>query len=330
MGVLPGQLINVAVVGPVRGASLESEPMSVTIASNTEPLEREAERARMRLAKSLERLANPSVQEAVKQQIAGYGTRLKDQALQYVQENKDEMLEKGREIGRQQAGSFVDGLKRKASKNPLGLALIGAGIATLMRSSQPVEEDWRAYRDPYRDDQPRGYVPGGVAGFGYPEDGPGLVGTAARNLGGTVSEMSERARDAAADASEQAREAATHLAERASDAVEQARDMARNAADEIAAQASGMASQIAGRARDLGDRAAQVAQGAAEHWSGDGTRAAYLDEYDEHAGSWQEGGAVDTFGRVESDTSALKPLALGLAGLVVGFAAYGYLRSTPR
>jgi hypothetical protein len=26
----------------------------------------------------------------------------------------------------------------------------------------------------------------------------------------------------------------------------------------------------------------------------------------------------------------LKPLALGLAGLVVGFAAYGYLRSTPR
>jgi len=323
--------------------------MSVTIASNTEPLEREAERARMRLAKSLERLANPSVQEAVKQQIAGYGTRLKDQALQYVQENKDEMLEKGREIGRQQAGSFVDGLKRKASENPLGLALIGAGIAwrlykkppvttllvgagiaTLMRSSQPVEEDWRAYRDPYRDDQPRGYVPGGVAGFGYPEDGPGLVGTAARNLGGTVSEMSERARDAAADASEQAREAATHLAERASDAVGQARDMARHAADEIATQASGMASQIAGKARDLGDRAVQVAQDAAEHWSGDGTRAAYLDEYDEYAESWQEGGAVDTFGRGESDTSALKPLALGLAGLVVGFAAYGYLRSTPR
>src|SRR3954471_12967925 len=323
--------------------------MSVTIASNTEPLEREAERARMRLAKSLERLANPSMQEAVKQQIAGYGTRLKDQALQYVQENKDEMLEKGREIGRQQAGSFVDGLKRKASENPLALALIGAGIAwrlykkppvttllvgagiaTLMRSSQSVEEDWRAYRDPYRDDQPRGYVPGGVAGYGYSDDGPGLVGTAARNLGGTLSEMSERARDATADASEQVREAATHLAERASDAVEQARGMARHAADEITTQASGMASQIADRARDLGDRAVQVAQDAAQHWSGDEPRASYVDEYDGYAESWQEGGAVDTFGRGESDTSALKPLALGLAGLVVGFAAYGYLRSTPR
>ena len=323
--------------------------MSVTIASNTEPLEREAERARMRLAKSLERLANPSVQEAVKQQIAGYGTRLKDQALQYVQENKDEMLEKGREIGRQQAGSFVEGLKRKASENPLGLALIGAGIAwrlykkppvttllvgagiaTLMRSSQPVEEDWRAYRDPYRDDQPRGYVPGGVAGYGYSDDGPGLVGTAARNLGGMASEMGDRARDAAADASERARDAASHVAERASEAVEQARGMARHAADEIATQASGMASQIAGRARDLGDRAAQVAQGASERWSGDGTRGAYVDDYDEYAESWQEGGAVDTFGRGESDASALKPLALGLAGLVVGFAAYGYLRSTPR
>ena len=83
-------------------------------------------------------------------------------------------------------------LKNRALANPLGLLLIGAGIgwrlyrhppvatllvgtgiAMLMKGDSGRRLDASAYRDPYDPAQPRGYVPGGVAGYGYPvEDSP--------------------------------------------------------------------------------------------------------------------------------------------------------------
>ena len=42
-----------------------------------------------------------------------------------------------------------------------------------IKGEQPRRLDASAYRDLYEPAQPRGYVPGGVAGYGYPvEDSP--------------------------------------------------------------------------------------------------------------------------------------------------------------
>jgi hypothetical protein len=316
--------------------------MSVPGASNTELLEREAERARMRLAESIEKLASPSTNEAVKQQISGYGQRLKDQVLQHAQEAKDGVIDKAREAGREKATSLVDEVKRRASENPLGVALIGAGIAwhfykkppvttllvgagaaMLMRSGQSESSNTRGYRDPYREDQPRGYVPGGVAGLGYPEDSPGMVSTMTQNLTGAATQAADDARQALAGLADQAREVGSGVVERASNAVEQAGELVRSTADRVSTQASEATSQLVETARDFGGRARDAAQGAISQVSGMGTTPSSGPFEDEFAEPWEgEDRATNRMG--------FAPWAIAAAGLVAGMAAYGYLRSAER
>lgn len=317
--------------------------MSVPGASNTELLEREAERTRMRLAESIDRLTSPSASEAVKQQVRAYGQRLKDEVLQHAQEAKDGVLDKARETGRETASSLVDDMKRRASENPVGVALIGAGLAwhlyknppvttllvgagaamLMMKSGRAENGDTRAYRDPYREDQPRGYVPGGVAGYGYAEDRLGLVSTMVQNVTGAAAQAGEDARHAVADLAGQAREVASGIAGRASEAVGQAGELVRSAADQVSTQALGATAQLAGTARDVGARAREAAQGVVGQFSGASTPSSY---------DFAETDEFEEFGDEErsSNRMGIAPWAVAAAGLLAGAAAYGYLRSAER
>ena len=95
-----------------------------------------------------------------------------------------------------------------------------------MRARGKRSSDPTAYRAPYDEKQPRGYVPGGVAGYGYPveEDAPGSTTTdrimaEAAAAGGKAralaSEVGERAREIGGRAREAAAEAGSRIAETA-------------------------------------------------------------------------------------------------------------------
>jgi hypothetical protein len=105
---------------------------------------------------------------------------------------------------------------------PITTLLVGAGAAMLMRSG--AKRSNRSYRDPYRDEQPRGYVPGGVAGYGYPveEDAPGS------SQGERIASAASDVRDRARQMGSRAREAAYDAGERLSEAAERARSMAHD------------------------------------------------------------------------------------------------------
>jgi len=199
--------------------------------SDVQTLEREAAEARARLADTLERLTSPSTAQAVKQELTDYAQGLKNQALDYVQQKKDELMGTGRDT----AQGYTDGLKQRALGNPLGLALIGAGvgwhlyrhppittllvgtgIALLMKGGNSGPPGHLAYRNPYDADQPRGYVPGGVAGYGYPVDEESFGSGVKNRLTGAAYRAEETARG---------------IGDKAMGAVESARTTVMGAAD---------------------------------------------------------------------------------------------------
>jgi hypothetical protein len=145
------------------------------MADNLETLERDVAESRARLADTLDRLTSPETSEAVKRDL-----------MDTVHKAKDDVMNRARDTGRQTAQGVADSLKQRAMDNPFAVALIGAGIAWRLYKKPPVttllvgagvaalmmggsgRSTARGLsRDPYRDPR-QGYVPGGVAGYGYP------------------------------------------------------------------------------------------------------------------------------------------------------------------
>jgi len=244
------------------------------MADNLETLERDVAESRARLAYTLDRLTSPETSEAVKRDL-----------MDTVHKAKDDVMNRARDTGRQTAQGVADSLKQRAMDNPFAVALIGAGIAWRLYKKPPVttllvgagvaalmmggsgRSTGRGLsRDPYRDPR-QGYVPGGVAGYGYPveEDAPtpGLAEraeTAASGVAERARDLGERAREAAYAAAAQASETAREAGERAREAASRAAAQVSETAEDVAArvsatvsgaiaQASEVASATAGRVR---------------------------------------------------------------------------------
>lgn len=184
---------------------------------DVETLERETAEARARLASTLDTLTSPQTTNAVKQELTDYAQGLKDSVIG---------------SGRDKAQGFADDMKHRALANPIGVLMIGAGIgwhlyrhppittllvgtgiALLMKGGDARRIDRSAYRDPYDETSPRGYVPGGVAGYGYPvkEDAP------SPGIGDRVSAAASHAGEIAQDFGAKVRDTAHDVAERVSD-----------------------------------------------------------------------------------------------------------------
>ena len=133
---------------------------------DVETLEREAAEARARLANTLDRLTSPATTQAVKQELTDYAHGLKDSVLG---------------TGRSKAQGYTDDLKHRVLGNPLGVALIGAGIGWRLYKHPPIamaligtgiallakgggnsaQRHFQRYHDPYNPEHPATYVPGG-------------------------------------------------------------------------------------------------------------------------------------------------------------------------
>src|SRR5215210_8001981 len=187
------------------------------MADNLETLERDVAESRARLADTLDRLTSPETSEAVKRDL-----------MDTVHKAKDDVMNRARDTGRQTAQGVADSLKQRAMDNPFAVALIaagiawrlykkppvatllvGAGVASLMMPGGPGRKS--ADRDAYRNPRRQGYVPGGVAGYGYPveEDAPGP--SVAERVSAAASSAAERARNVASTT-------ATHVLKTARDA----------------------------------------------------------------------------------------------------------------
>jgi len=240
----------------------------MAIGPDVATLEREAAEARARLADTLERLTSPQTSQAVKQELTDYALGVKDNILG---------------TGRSRALS----LKDRALANPLGLLMIGAGIgwrlyrhppvatllvgtgiAMLMKGDNGRRLDASAYRDPYDPAQPRGYVPGGVAGYGYPvEDSPpGLADRASAAIshaGYAAEDVKARALDTAHNVAERISGTAHTVADRASETAHTVGERVSDTAHAIADSVSGTAHTVAERVSDAAAAAKNSALGAA-------------------------------------------------------------------
>ena len=218
-------------------------------------LQAEVAQARSRLATDLEKLTAPETFAAAKNEV-----------MQQVDGYKQQILGGARESGE----GFVDGMKRRVAANPIPVAMIGAGlawrfyrhppvatlllgagVAMLMRAKTPADPN--AYRDPYRESNPGPYVPGGVAGYGYPVEASAPGTSPIERVGQTASDVADRARDAgerARDMAVDAGAAVSDMASRAAGAASDAADRARTTAADIAGRAASAASDAAGWAQE--------------------------------------------------------------------------------
>jgi hypothetical protein len=290
---------------------------------DVDTLERETAEARARLAGTLERLTSPQTAQAVKQELTDYAQGLKDNVLG---------------TGRDRAQGYAGDLKARALANPLGLAMIGAGIgwhlyrhppittllvgtgiAMLMKGDSGQRLDASSYRNPYDRAQPRGYVPGGVAGYGYPveESPPGTTigdrtSTAVTHAGHVARDLSARVQDAAHAVAERVSETAETLTASTIGAAEAARTAVGHAAETTREAVMGAADT----ARTAVSDAAQAARS---------TGSSMLDRSTSAVGT-----ARDTTMRQAGqmvDLAQRNPLLLGALGIAAGTALMYALRS---
>lgn len=318
--------------------------------TDLQALERQADAARTRLANSLGRLTSPETATAAQEMATDYVQNLKTQALERVNQTKDELVERAKETAQQKAQGLAHDLKERALANPMGIALIaagigwrlykkppittllvGAGIATLVSGARARPADPSAYRAPYDPDQPRGYVPGGVAGYGYPSDAKGQLARAANQASAAVSRTGEAARDLAWDVRERVREAASDTAEHVAAGAENATSAASDFASRTAASVSGMAHNVAARAsealhqaRDAALDTAHDLSAATESAADTVSRAAY------HTASSMGDRANSATIRVTGvfEQARRNPALLGLAGVAAGVVAMRALSRT--
>jgi hypothetical protein len=212
---------------------------------------------------------------------------------------------------------FVSDVKRRAADNPVALAAIGAGLAWRLWQKPPIatllvgagvaalfgrSSVHEIDIDPYDPDRPSGYVPGGVAGYGY---------------GTRRGAIEQKVIGGATVAAETAREKVSELRAKANEL----KDSAFRSAGELTDRARESAAEL----RDNAVRSAGELMGSARH-SADQLR-------NETVRS--SGAAVDTLSSYARDArSRIQPareyaedvvrdngIYLGLAALAVGAAA---------
>jgi ElaB/YqjD/DUF883 family membrane-anchored ribosome-binding protein len=138
--------------------------------SEVDALERDVEAARARLVNRVAQLKAPPL------------SGVKDELVADATDYKDEVIDSAREKVTGAIDGFVSDIKRRAADNPVAVAAIGAGIAWRLWQKPPIatllvgagvaalfgRSSVREIDvDPYDPDRPSGYVPGGVAGYGY-------------------------------------------------------------------------------------------------------------------------------------------------------------------
>jgi hypothetical protein len=138
--------------------------------SEVDALERDVETARARLVKRVAQLKAPPV-SAVKDELVADATEFKDEVIDSAKQKLTDTID-----------GFVSDIKRRAADNPVAVAAIGAGIAWKLWQKPPIttllvgagvaalfgRSSVREIDvDPYDPERPSGYVPGGVAGYGY-------------------------------------------------------------------------------------------------------------------------------------------------------------------
>src|SRR5215207_6643397 len=255
-------------------------PMADNDPTDVATLEAEVAAARARFARTLDKLTDPATHDAMKNEV-----------MERVEGYKDGLLGSVEASARAKGQGVVDDLKTRAMNNPAGAALIGAGIAyhlyrhppittllvgagtaMLIRARGKRSSDPTAYRAPYDEKQPRGYVPGGVAGYGYPvdEDAPGATTTdrimaeaaaAGSKARAFASDVGERAREIGGRAREAASEAGSRIAEtaeRTRHAAADTLDRTRSAAEDIAARARTTAHDAYERTAGAAERAGEA------------------------------------------------------------------------
>ena len=215
-------------------------------------LEREVEAARARVAATLNQLHGPVEEwrnrlkpDSIKAEIKGYATDAVSHTVRSTgRDLRDRALANPIPTAAIGAG-LAWSAYRWARSIPAPVVLIGAGVGWLMKYGNVPPADRSGYRDPYRRDQPRGYVPGGVAGYGYPvrEDAPGS--TARERIEAAATNISHAARETGseiADAAARAGAAVSHAAETARSAVSDATQSAVSSVTGAVGAVSGMVS----------------------------------------------------------------------------------------
>jgi ElaB/YqjD/DUF883 family membrane-anchored ribosome-binding protein len=207
--------------------------------SEVDALERDVEAARARLVSRVAQLKAPPL------------SGVKDELVADATDYKDEVIDSAREKVTGAIDGFVSDIKRRAADNPVAVAAIGAGIAWRLWQKPPIatllvgagvaalfgRSSVREIDvDPYDPDRPSGYVPGGVAGYGY---------------GTTAGAIEQKVIGGATVALETAREKAGELRDKANELKESAlrsageiRDSAMRSAGELMDSAGRSADQL--------------------------------------------------------------------------------------
>jgi hypothetical protein len=232
-------------------------------------LEHEAEVARARLQQTIADIKDPKTVENAKREAMDQAERLKDQVVGYIKDAKDNALGQMRETSTRQTSEFSRKLQRTAIENPIPVLLIGAGIGWHLYRKPPITTallaagvyglarnwngaaDEHAWRDPYASSAPRGYVPGGVAGYGYDEVTDVAGATDAVKAAATrVSYQAENAVSEARDAVGEARDSASGAAASMKDSLREAGGNLVGQISETYASASGKVQDLAKTAVD--------------------------------------------------------------------------------
>jgi hypothetical protein len=222
--------------------------------SEVDALERDVEAARARLVNRVAQLKAPPI------------SGVKDELVADATEYKDEVIDSAKQKVTDAIDGFVSDMKRRAADNPVAVAaigaglawrlwqkppiatlLVGAGVAALFGRSSVREIDL----DPYDPDRPSGYVPGGIAGYGYGT----TAGTIEQKVIGGVTVAAETAREKASELRDRATElkdqtlrSAVALKERALQSAGELRDNTVRSASELMDSARQSTDQLKGKA----------------------------------------------------------------------------------
>jgi len=313
------------------------------MADTVESLEQEVAASRARLADTLDRLTSSETSEAVKRDL-----------IDTLNKTKDDVLNRARDTGRQKAQSLTDTLKQRAMDNPFAVALIGAGIAYRLYKKPPVTtllvgaglaslmmsggSGRSAAGRPARTALERGYVPGGVAGYGYPVEEDAPTPSTLERVGAAASSVAERARDIGESARGTASATAHQVLDTARDVGERARDQASATAARVSDTVSGAAAQVSETAATVASQVSDAVAGATAQVSETASRAreALSGAVEQTTSRVTEAGhnVADTTHEMTDraiaflDRAQRNPVVLGAAGFAAGFAIAHSVRAT--
>jgi ElaB/YqjD/DUF883 family membrane-anchored ribosome-binding protein len=173
--------------------------------SEVDALERDVEAARAKLVNRVARLKSPPI-SAVKDELVADATEYKDEVIDSAKQKLTDTID-----------GFVSDIKRRAADNPVAVAAIGAGLAWRLWQKPPVatllvgagvaalfgrSSVREIDLDPYDFDHPSGYVPGGIAGYGYGT----TRGAIEQKVIGSTTVVAETAREKAEELRDKANE----------------------------------------------------------------------------------------------------------------------------